>query len=106
MRRGLVPNSPARRWHPAALCTAIFCFATAATFAHRWDSKAGTGSTDNAMTVMQHGDVKQRVQAMVHASDNAAEIIDMLKGLSFSGSDRERTEAKLALQRLRKRIGD
>ena len=106
MKRGLIPNTPAPRWHPAALCAAIFCFATAATFAHLWDSKSGTGSAGSAVTVMQRGDVKQRVQAIVQASDDAAEIIDTLQHMAEHGSERKQAEAAMALKRLRKHLGD
>lgn len=105
MKRGLVAVRPHRWRLPLAIAITI-CTLGAATLAFNWDSKTGTGSTEDAMRVTWQGNAKQRVQAIIESSNTAASIVRTLKNIATKGNDRERHEANMALERLRRLLSD
>tara|TARA_R110002095_G_scaffold55543_3_gene47845 strand:- start:17 stop:334 length:318 start_codon:yes stop_codon:yes gene_type:complete len=105
MKRGLIAKKPTP-WPVRIAATGALFLVAAAGFAYEWDSKQASGSHNDALAVAIHGDARQRVQAILHSSDTAVEIIAVLKAAVVGGSERERIEAGLALKRIRKHLDD
>lgn len=105
MNTGIEPkpsrSSTPPRWVLAICVLAVFFMGVGATKAFMWNSYS---PPKDAAPTWWKGDERERLRAMTFGSDFSVEYLQMAITKLENGTERERTQAELGIQRLRKHL--